>query len=186
MSTKIKLKEKELLKKTVYRGSAVNFCADNVILPNGRAAVREYLDHPGAAAALAITGKNQVVMVRQYRHPIGKVTWEIPAGKLHDKKDNPLQRARRELLEETGYTAGKIKRLITFWPCCAFSNEILHIYLAQNLKSAESCPDEDEFLSVELIPFSTALRLVEKGAIKDSKTIIALQAYRLIISKKES
>ncbi len=174
-----RLVEKRILKKTLYTGAAVNFCADRVKLPNGKPALREYLDHPGAVAVLGIIDSTRVIMVRQYRYPVGEITWEIPAGKLLHKKDSPLKRARQELLEETGYSARALSHLITYWPCPTFSNEVLHIYLAANPGAGVPCPDEDEFLERALIPLSRVYAWVTNGKIKDSKTVIALLAYRL-------
>lgn len=179
MTTYIKLLEKTICKKQVYKGGAVNFNTDTVSIPNNKRAVREYLDHPGAVAALPIIG-NCVVMVRQFRYPVKEVSWEIPAGKLHSPKDNPIKRIKKELKEETGYTAKTFKKLLTFWPCCAFSNEILHIYVAKNLKPGKPSPDEDEFIQTKIISFNRALNMIKTGNIKDSKTIIALLAYKKI------
>lgn len=180
MSRDRRLFERKVLKRPLYTGGAVNFCADRIMLPDGRHAVREYLDHLGAVGVLAATGRGEIVMVRQYRYPVGEVTWEIPAGKLHHKRDNPLKRAREELREETGYSARGMRRLLTYWPCPAFSNEVLTIYLAHGLVPGKSSPDDDEFLRVDLVPFSKAYGWVMNGKIKDSKTVIALQAYRIL------
>lgn len=174
MHKNIKLLEKRICKNQLYTGEAVNFNADDILLPDGRAAVREYLDHPGAVAVLPVLPGNKIIMVRQYRYPVGEATWEIPAGKMHSKRDNPEKRARAELGEETGYSAGRLKKLVTFWPCCAFSNETLHIYSAANLRPGKPNPDDDEFLRTGIIPLDKALRMIKTGEIKDSKTMIAL------------
>ncbi|MFA6435269.1 MAG: NUDIX hydrolase [Elusimicrobiales bacterium] len=171
--------EKRLKHRKVFSGNAVNFRVDDIRLPNGRTATREFLDHPGAVAVLPVLENGDIVLVRQYRYPVGEVTLEIPAGKLHSKKDPLIPRARAELREETGYTAAKLEKLSSFWPTSAFSNEILHIYLATGLKPGEMDPDEDEFLKVERMPFKKAAGLIKTGKIKDAKTIIALQAYLL-------
>src|SRR5258706_984649 len=94
------------------RGNAVAFNIDTVRLPNGKTAKREYLDHPGAVAVVALVDKDKVVMVKQYRHPVREITWEIPAGKLH-KNENPLSCVKRELEEETGYTTKKNSKLLS-------------------------------------------------------------------------
>jgi len=177
MPTNIKLIEKQLCKKRLYKGGAVNFNVDTVKLINGKTAKREYIDHPGAVAVLPVLQNGDIVLVRQYRYPIGEVTWEIPAGKMHYGPDNPLKRAKAELSEETGYT-GKLKKLLSFWPCCAFSNECLHIYTGTELKPGKSNPDDDEFLNVMKVPYSRAVRMTQTGEIKDSKTIIAILAYK--------
>ena len=174
---KIKLFEKKLKSKEIFKGKAVGFNVDTIILPNGKTAKREYLTHPGAVAILPVLKNGDVVFVKQYRYPIRKVTYEIPAGKLNNKKDNFLKRAIAELKEETGYSAKKLNHLIDFWPTPAFSTELLKIYLATDLKAGKAMPDEDEFLKIEFIPLDKAMRMIKTGKIKDSKTIIALQAY---------
>jgi ADP-ribose diphosphatase len=175
----IKLLEKKLKGKKIFTGKAVGFNVDTILLPNGKTATREYLTHPGAVAVLPILKNGDIVFVKQYRYPIRKVTYEIPAGKLHNKKDNFLKRAIAELKEETGYTAKKLEHLIDFWPTPAFSNELLKIYIAVDLKAGKAMPDEDEFLNVEFLPLEKAMKMIKSGKIKDSKTIIALQAYML-------
>lgn len=162
-------------KNPVYRGNAVDFCVDEILLPNGQTAVREYLDHPGAVGVIPFLDDKTVVLVRQYRHPVGEVTLEIPAGKL-DKGESPLACVKRELNEETGYSARKISPLLQYWPTPAFANEVLHLFLARDLVPGARHPDEDEFLEVVKMPFAKALALVRSGKIKDSKTVIGLLA----------
>jgi len=162
-------------KKTIWRGRAVDFRVDTVRLPNGKTATREFMDHPGAVGVVPFADKNTVVMVRQYRHPVGEVTLELPAGKL-DKGENALSCVKRELREETGYTAKTIKRLVEYWPTPAFANEVLHLYIATDLKPGKMNTDDDEFLQCVLVPFDKAVALALNGEIKDSKTIIGLLA----------
>ncbi|MEA3307070.1 MAG: NUDIX hydrolase [Elusimicrobiota bacterium] len=176
---KIKLLEKKLKSKKIFKGRAVGFNVDTILLPNGKTATREYLTHPGAVAILPILKNGDIVFVKQYRYPIGKATYEIPAGKLHNKKDNFLKRGIAELKEETGYSAKKLAHLVDFWPTPAFSNELLKIYFATDLKAGKAMPDEDEFLKIEFIPLNKAMKMIKTGKIKDSKTIIAIQAYML-------
>ncbi|MFA5161468.1 MAG: NUDIX hydrolase [Elusimicrobiales bacterium] len=177
MTVHIKLIEKRICKRRLYKGSAVNFNVDTIRLPNGKAATREYLDHPGAVAVLPVLENGDIVLVRQYRYPIEEVTWEIPAGKMHGRGDNPLKRAAAELAEETGYR-GRLKKMLDFWPCCTFSNERLHIYSCTDMRRGSSCPDEDEFLCVKSVPFAKAFAMVKSGAIRDAKTVIALLAWQ--------
>lgn len=172
----MKLKEKFIQRKAEVRGKAVGFRIDEVRLPDGKTATREYLDHPGAVAVIAVTG-DKVLMVRQYRHAVGRVTWEIPAGKLN-RGEKPLLCVKRELEEETGFTAEKIRPLISFWPTAAFANEIIHIYVAEKLRVGTANPDEDEFIACEAWPLKKIYAEIEKGNILDSKTIIGLLAYR--------
>jgi ADP-ribose pyrophosphatase len=170
--------ENRLELRRVFSGNAVGFRADLIRLPNGGNATREFMEHPGAVAILPVLPDGRVVLVRQYRYPVGKATLEIPAGKLHSKKDCLLKRARAELKEETGYTAASLKRIMSFWPTPAFSDEIIAIFIAEGLKPGKADPDEDEFIKVEKMPLKKALRLLQTGKIKDAKTIIALQAYQ--------
>ncbi len=162
----------------LYKGRSVDFHADVVRLPNGRRAIREYLVHPGAAAVVPFASGGKVVLVKQFRFPIRRTTYEIPAGKL-DGRESPLSCIRRELREETGYTAGRLSRLMSFWPAPAFSDETLHIYVAEDLKPGTHCLDDDEFLEMVEVPFRTALSWIDSGKIRDSKTIIGLQACAL-------
>jgi len=182
----MKLIEKVYKEKNIYKGKAISFRVDSVVLPNNKIAVREFIDHPGAVAVLPVDGDGNIIFVTQYRYPIKKITYEIPAGKLNYKKDNYLKRAKAELKEETGYIARKMTYLIDFWPTPAFSNEILKIYLATDLISGKSKPDDDEFLNVVKINDSKALEMVNKGIIKDSKTVISILYYFLNIKKYNS
>ncbi len=183
MSKKPSAADKRLIeafvkRKTVYDGRMVDFVVDTVRLPNGKPATREFIDHPGAVGVLPFVDRNTVVLVRQYRHPVGEITLEMPAGKL-DAGESIMTCVKRELHEETGYTARKITPLVDYWPTPAFANEVLHLFVAEGLTEGKHHPDEDEFLDVVRMPFSKALALVKNGAIKDSKTIIGLLACAL-------
>jgi len=173
-----RLVEKRVRKNTVYVGKALDFCVDDVELPNGKRATREYLDHPGAVAVVPVLADGKIVLVRQYRYPVGEVTLEVPAGKF-DKgsKESVRECLERELREETGYTATKIAPLIDFWPTCAFANEVIRMFVAEGLKPGELSPDEDEFIEKVELPLETVLDMIQDGRIKDSKTMIAVLAY---------
>ena len=175
-----KLLEKKVNSKTVYEG-VVNFKIDTVRLINGTLSKREYMQHPGASAVLAVEN-GKVLFVEQYRYPVKKVMLEIPAGKLKPRQ-TPLACAKAELKEETGYTAKTIKKFLTFNTSAAFADEDLHIFLASGLKAGERHLDEDEFVNVKWIPFTTALKMVKAGKITDSKTIIALLYYKTFLAK---
>ncbi|MDA8130311.1 MAG: NUDIX hydrolase [Elusimicrobia bacterium] len=176
--------EKRHKKRLIFSGT-VNFRADTVTIPNGKKATREFVDHPGAVAVLPVLSDGRIVFVRQFRYPVGQVTLEIPAGKLHSAKDSPLARVKAELKEETGYTAKKIYRILSYWPTPAFSTEVLHIYFATGLAGGKPEPDEDEFLTLETIPFKKAWRMVRTGKIRDSKTVIALQAWKISLLERK-
>ncbi len=133
------------------------------------------MDHPGAVGVVPFLPDGSVVLVRQYRYPVGKVTLEIPAGKL-DGRESRRRCVRRELREETGYGARRITKLLNYWPTPAFANEVLFLYVAEGLIPGRLSPDADEFLEVVTMPFARALALVRSGGIRDSKTVIALLA----------
>jgi ADP-ribose pyrophosphatase len=173
-----KFYERFVKSRRVWRGKAVDFRVDTVLLPDGKAVTREYLDHRGAVAVVPFIGSD-IILVRQYRHPVAKTTYEIPAGKL-DAGEKPLACVRRELQEETGYTAGRIGRLMDFWPTPAFSRELIFIYIADRLAPGRMHPDADEFIDSVRVPFKKALRWVLTGKIRDSKTVIALLACSVL------
>lgn len=172
------LKESFHKKRLVFSGT-VDFRADTVTLPNGKKATREFVDHPGAVAVLPVLPDGRIIFVRQFRYPVGEATLEIPAGKLNSASDSLLKRVKAELKEETGYTAAKIEPLLSFWATPAFSSEVLHIFTACGLRCGAPDPDEDEFINIEILPFEEAWKLVRKNVIKDAKTIIALQAWKI-------
>jgi ADP-ribose pyrophosphatase len=121
-----------------------------------------------------------IVLVKQYRHPIGKITYEIPAGKI-DAGETPLQCAKREIEEETGYKAKKIEKLTSFYPTTAFSNEVLHIFAAFGLEKGTTNPDDDEIVDAKIVPFKEAVDMVKRGEIMDGKTVIALLYFENIL-----
>ncbi len=145
---------------------------DKVSLPDGGEAVREYLTHPGAVAVLAILDDGRVLLERQYRYPIAKACIEIPAGKLEIGED-PLLCAKRELEEETGYTATKWSYIRRIHPVISYSTEFIDIYLAEGLMPGKSHLDDEEFLDVFAAPLEQLLAWVEDGEITDVKTTIS-------------
>jgi ADP-ribose pyrophosphatase len=178
----MKLKEKTFKRRRLYKGKSVDFYADLIKLPNKKTALREYITHPGAVSVIPFLNTRDIVLVKQYRYPVKKITYELPAGKV-SPGENLLGCAKRELMEETGFKTGRIKKLISYWPSPAFSTELLHIYVAGKLTPVESSPDEDEFIDRIILPFDEALKWVYKGKIRDSKTIIALFSGNLLRSK---
>jgi len=167
------LKEKTLCSEHVFRGRLLSLRVDTVLLPDGRTTTREVVEYSGAVAVVALTGEMEVVMVRQYRHPAGRELVEIPAGKI-EEGENPEACARRELEEETGYTAASWQCLGRFYSTPGFSSELMHLYLARGLLSHGQTPDEDEFVEVVRVPFKKALGMVLQGEICDAKSICGL------------
>jgi ADP-ribose pyrophosphatase len=166
------LKEARLSGEDIYGGIFLNMKRDKVSLPDGNQAIREYLTHPGAVAILAILDDGRVLLERQYRYPIAKACLEIPAGKLDPNEDH-LVCAKRELAEETGYTAQKWSFIRRIHPVISYSTEFIDIYLAEGLISGKSHLDEEEFLDVFAAPLEQLLEWVEQGEITDVKTTIA-------------
>ena len=168
------LVEKKCSSESIFYGTLLQVRRDTVRLPNGKEAVREWIRHPGAAAVLPVLPNGNVILVQQYRYPIEQVTLEVPAGKLNVEGEDPLHCARRELSEETGYTAKQYEKLTTIATTVGFSNEYIHLYLARNLSAGSQHTDEDEFVNVVQIPLSEALERIKTGEIIDAKTIISL------------
>lgn len=177
--------KKELTKKhkVLYKGKILNFCVDTVILPNSKTEIREYTSHPEAVAILPFLDKKNVILVRQYRYPTKKFLYEIPAGKVR-KGEKVINCVKRELLEETGYKSKYIKKLISFYPTPAFSDEILHIFVAKKLVPFVQKSDEDEFLEKIVIPFKEAIRWVKTGKIRDAKSITSILFVNLFNARE--
>lgn len=154
----------------VYDGSFLKVRRDTVRLPNGREGTREYIVHPGAVVVVPLLDNDRVVMVRQYRYPVQRVILEFPAGKL-DAREAPLECARRELLEETGYTAKEWTVAGRMHLAVGYSDEIIYICFASGLTAGEPNPDEDEFLNVEIMPVDEVLDACRSGAITDAKSL---------------
>jgi len=166
------LAEKKISGEGVYDGIFLKMKRDIVSLPDGQHAVREYLEHPGAVAILAVLDDGRVLLERQYRYPIAQAVIEIPAGKLNTRED-PLLCAQRELQEETGYTAKHWSKIRRIHPVISYSTEFIDIYLAEGLSPGPARLDEEEFLDVFASPLEELLNWVETGKITDVKTIIS-------------
>lgn len=165
------LAEKPLVEDVAWTGRIFNVNRLQVELPDGRTALRDVVRHPGAVAVVALTSDGKICLVRQYRTALGRVTVEIPAGKLTPGED-PLEAASRELTEETGMTAEKIAFLTTIATSDGFCDELIHIYMATGLTLGESSPDDDEFINVDLVDLSELVDAVLDGRIEDAKTVV--------------
>ena len=166
--------ETKISTEDIFKGSLLWLKKDTVELSNKKIATREWIKHPGAAAVLPIFDNNDIVLVKQYRYPIGRITLEIPAGKLENVHETPLDCAVRELSEETGYGAECFEKLTTVATTVGFSNEYIHIYVARQLVLGKAHTDEDEFVNVVRMPLQEVVKMVHVGEIMDSKTIIAI------------
>jgi len=160
----------------VFKGRVLRLRNDLIRLPNGKPAQREFAEHRGGVAVLAITEDGYVPLVRQFRYPLGAHLWEIPAGKL-EVNEEPATAIRRELREEAGLLAESIEPLGNFYPTVGYSNELLRLYVAKGLTYVGADPDDDEFLEIKYVPLSELYRDCMNGTITDSKTLIAVLKY---------
>ncbi len=167
------LQEKKVESNTVYQGKIVNLHVDQVELPSGNISVREVVEHPGSAGIIPIDNDGKVILIRQFRYPVGEVLWEIPAGKL-DPGESPKDCARRELEEETSYLAGRLEKIVSFYTSPGFSSEILHLFLGMDLTPGTGRPDEDENIKTYRLSREAVETLMENGEIRDAKTLLAL------------
>ena len=158
---------------TLHQGRVFNLITENYTLRNGVTSDMDFIQHPGAAAMVPMLNKQEVVLIKQYRHAIREFIWEIPAGTL-DTGESPINCARRELVEETGYSADDWHQLGTITPLPGCSDERIHIFLASDLKPAEQNLDDDEMLKVHQVKLKEALQMILKGEISDGKTISGL------------
>ncbi|SDW32571.1 NUDIX domain-containing protein [Paenibacillus sp. CF384] len=170
-------RERTIKTEPIFDGKIISLQVDTIELPDGKTATREIVRHPGAAAVLALID-DKMLVVEQYRKPMEKFQIEIPAGKL-DAGEDPMAAAARELEEETGYRAGKLRPLSAFYTSPGFADEKLYVYLAEDLVKGESAPDEDEFLAVEAITFEQAQQYMKEERISDAKTILAVYAWHI-------
>ena len=172
--------EKQITREEIFRGVALHVVKDEILLPDGRRSVREISLHNGAAAVIPILPDGRVIMERQYRYAHGRVMLEIPAGKLDTPDEDPLEAAKRELREETGAIAQKYTFLGKIAPSPALINEVIFVYMAEEISFGESDLDEGEFLEVEYYTLDKLYEMVMSGEITDAKTQIAIiKAYNL-------
>lgn len=173
------IEEKFVKRERKFTGAVVGLDIVTVKLPDGREATRDVVVHPGGATVIPLSDDNCLYLVRQYRAAVGKIMLELPAGKL-DKEEDPLECAKRELKEETGIKANRIKKISEINTTPGFCDETLHMYLATELEVGEAKLDNDEFLRVEKISIPKVLDMIVNNEITDSKTIIGTlwAAYR--------
>jgi len=171
------LNEPTLSTRQIFQGKFISLQVDTVRLPDGKTATRELVKHPGAVALMALTeGRGKMLVVEQFRKAVEKVQVEIPAGKLEPGED-PLNAAKRELEEETGYKAGKLTLVHSFSTSPGFADEVVHLYLAEDLVPCKPQLDEGEFLTCEAITLEQAWQYIREGRICDAKTILSVYSW---------
>jgi ADP-ribose pyrophosphatase len=178
---------KILSSKVVYRGPVFSITSDQVKEPSGVTVRRDIVRHSGSVVMMAVEGSDlltrgkksprpksgpepRVLLVRQYRYTVNDFIWELPAGRI-DEGEDELPAAKRELLEETGFTAERWKRVLYFYVSPGFLDETMAVYLAEELKPGQAQPEDDEFIVKRFFPLSQALRMVMSGKVRDAKTI---------------
>lgn len=177
--------ERKQTSELIYDGVVVHLYRDGIALPDGKPSVREVIRHVGAACVVPLTENNEVICVRQYRYPVGRVLLEIPAGKLNGKDEDPVEAALRELREETGASCEKLTSLGPLYPTPAYTDECIHMYLAEGLSCGDIAPDEDEFLDVVRVPIAELVDMILAGEIADSKTQAAVLKVWLMKCRAE-
>ena len=166
-------KARLLSSRVTYRGPAFWVSYDEVLEPTGVRARRDIVHHTGSVVVLAVDESRRdprVLLERQYRHAAQQFLWELPAGRI-DKGESELPAARRELLEETGYTASRWRRILKFYASPGFVAETMSLFLAQGLQAGTAQPEEDEVIQKRMLPLSQAVGMVMRGTIRDAKTI---------------
>ncbi len=166
-------KERIVSSRTVYRGPVFSVTTDDVEEPNGVRARRDVIHHSGSVVVLAVDDFRAtplVLLERQYRHAATDYLWELPAGRI-DPGEHELKAAKRELLEETGFTAAHWRRILKFYASPGFVAETMSVFLATGLRAGEAQPEDDEVIHIRMVPLPTAVRMVVRGTIRDAKTI---------------
>ncbi len=170
-----------LSSEVVFQGALFRVLHDRIVEPSGKHNERDVIRHNGSVVILAMdSSKNKknpwIVIERQYRHAANQYLWELPAGKL-DASEEALAGAKRELAEETGYSAKKWKPLVEYYASPGFLGESMKVFIAEGLVAGDAHPEEDEEIDFRLVKLSDLLRMIEKGAIKDGKTLTSVLLY---------
>jgi ADP-ribose pyrophosphatase len=158
---------------TLHRGRVFSLSRENVTLENGATVDLDIIRHPGASAMVPVSGQGHILMLRQYRHALGGFIWEIPAGTM-DPGETPLECAKRELEEETGFSADTWTSLGEITPVPGYSDERIHLFIAADLRPALQDLDRDEVLTLHRMPLQDALEMISNGELQDGKTVCAL------------
>jgi len=165
-----------LSSKTVFKGKVFSVVSDELQEPDNVHARRDVIRHPGSIVVLAVddSGKeSRVLLERQYRYAADERLWELPAGRI-DEGESELAAAKRELIEETGFTASQWQRALFFYVSPGFLDETMSVYMATGLQRGEAQPEDDERISIRFFPLSQAVQMAISGKIKDAKTIASL------------
>ncbi|MFI3171218.1 MAG: NUDIX hydrolase [Eubacteriales bacterium] len=168
---------KRIKRELKYQGSVIPVYADTIEFEDGKQVVWDYIDHLGAAAVVPVLDDGRIVVVRQYRNALDRITLELPAGKKDVKDELGLECASRELEEETGYRSDTMEWLINVKSWVAFTNELIEVFVALNLEKTQQNLDEDEYVDVEAYTIEELKKMIFDGTIEDGKTIAGILAY---------
>jgi ADP-ribose pyrophosphatase len=177
-----------LSSKTVFKGRVFDVTRDRVREPNGVTAIREVIRHSGSVVVLAVdesAAEPRILLERQYRYAAQEYILELPAGRI-DPGEEALAAGKRELLEETGYTAKRWKRALFFYPSPGFLEETMAVFLARGLRAGKAQPEADERIEYELVPLSRAVKLILSGKVRDGKTIAGVLWFKEQLQRKTS
>lgn len=177
--------EKELHSELIFDGHVLHLYRDDILLPNGQTGFREYCKHIGAVCIVPITDEGEVICVKQYRYAHRKTVLEIPAGKLDAPDEDPAAAALRELREETGAICGRLTYLGPLYTTPALIDEVIHMYLAEQLTFGETDFDEDEFIEIERIPLDALVASICRGEVPDAKTQAAVLRAKWATMQKQ-
>jgi ADP-ribose pyrophosphatase len=177
-----------LSSEVVFEGPLFRVLRDRLIEPGGKEARRDVIRHNGSAVILAVDNSKSkkdpwIVMERQYRHAAKQFLWELPAGKLEAGED-PLEGAKRELEEETGYRAQKWSELMEYYASPGFLGESMKVFVAEGLVPGDARPEDDELIELRLVKMSEVLEMIEKGGIIDGKTLSSVLFYARLLKEK--
>jgi ADP-ribose pyrophosphatase len=177
-------KIKKIGETEIYKGSRVHLFKEQLLMPNGKEVEWELIKHIGAAAIIPVADDGRIIMVRQYRNAADDYTLEIPAGILDSKDEEPLTCAHRELEEETGYKSNDLTYLYKFYSSIGLCDEIIYIYIANNLIQSQQDLDDDEFVTLERYTVDELMTLIRNGELMDNKSISSILMYRDYLSRK--
>jgi len=180
-----KVRAKTLTSKVIYEGKVFSLRRETVIEPGGVRAERDIIVHPGSVVVLPVFEDGRVLLIRQYRHTVGNFLWELVAGRK-EPKETPVAAARRELVEETGYRAKRLRKLLHVIPTPGFVNEWMWIFAAEGLSEGAAHPEEDEKITPKMFTLKQIDSMIQRGTLRDAKSICGLLFYMRYIEKQRT
>jgi ADP-ribose pyrophosphatase len=176
-------KAKVLDTKIIYSGTVFSVRQDRVIEPGGVEVTRDIVVHRGSVVVLPVFPDGDILLIRQYRHALGAFLWELVAGRVEEGESRPAS-ARRELLEETGYTAGRVKQILEIFPSPGFVTERMWVFLATALREGAAQPEDDEKITARRFSLAALERMIRRGSLHDAKSVAAILFYSRFLNSK--